>query len=281
MMVSNGIISGILAPFAPLLWLASSGPHTHHHCPFHNLGISGARPGRYGNGRTRLLLFSAPRAALRTHLSGDQRCGSASPLVSRTARVLRGDDPRWLSQQRVHVSRCCEPCCSGETGSGDCRPRRGLGIHGKPDLPRDGRTHGRQQGDSPASATCGIGMAYTELAAAYPVAGGGQYYALRGLGDIWGFLGGSALLLDYTLDIAPFATASAGYFKGFVMAAARGLIPRLCPGRGGVHPPQLLLPLDPGVQDDPRALQNINPILRLESLVLIAFFMILNIKGSW
>jgi len=60
-----------------------------------------------------------------------------------------------------------------------------------------------------------IGMAYTELAATYPVAGGGQYYALRGLGDIWGFLGGSALLLDYTLDIALFATASAGYFNFF------------------------------------------------------------------
>ncbi len=60
-----------------------------------------------------------------------------------------------------------------------------------------------------------IGLAYTELASAYPVAGGGQYFSLRGLGDIWGFITGSALLLDYTIDIALFATASAGYLNYF------------------------------------------------------------------
>jgi APA family basic amino acid/polyamine antiporter len=49
-----------------------------------------------------------------------------------------------------------------------------------------------------------IGLAYTELASAYPVAGGGHYFALRGLGDIVGFVAGSALLLDYTIDIALF-----------------------------------------------------------------------------
>src|SRR5437868_10878903 len=38
-----------------------------------------------------------------------------------------------------------------------------------------------------------IGLGYTELASAYPVAGGGQYFALRGLGDFWGFIAGSAL----------------------------------------------------------------------------------------
>lgn len=32
-----------------------------------------------------------------------------------------------------------------------------------------------------------VGLAYTELAAAYPMAGGGQFYVLRGLGDFWGF----------------------------------------------------------------------------------------------
>jgi APA family basic amino acid/polyamine antiporter len=60
-----------------------------------------------------------------------------------------------------------------------------------------------------------IGLAYTELASAYPVAGGGQYFALRGLGDFWGFVAGSALLLDYTIDIALFAVASAGYVNFF------------------------------------------------------------------
>ena len=61
-----------------------------------------------------------------------------------------------------------------------------------------------------------IGLAYTELASAYPVAGGGPYFTLRGLGDFWGFVGGSALLLDYTIDIALFATASAGYINFFM-----------------------------------------------------------------
>jgi len=60
-----------------------------------------------------------------------------------------------------------------------------------------------------------VGLAYTELASAYPVAGGGQYYALRGLGDFWGYVAGVALLLDYTIDIALFAVASVGYLNFF------------------------------------------------------------------
>ena len=35
-----------------------------------------------------------------------------------------------------------------------------------------------------------IGLAYTELASTYPVAGGGQYFVMRGLGDIFGFVAG-------------------------------------------------------------------------------------------
>src|SRR5512142_3410161 len=61
-----------------------------------------------------------------------------------------------------------------------------------------------------------IGLAYTELASTYPVAGGGQYFTLRGLGDFWGFVTGAALLLDYTIDIALFAVASAGYINFFL-----------------------------------------------------------------
>ncbi|HYM49036.1 MAG TPA: hypothetical protein VET65_00545, partial [Candidatus Limnocylindrales bacterium] len=36
-----------------------------------------------------------------------------------------------------------------------------------------------------------VGLCYAELASAYPVAGGGQYFTLRGLGDLWGFVAGS------------------------------------------------------------------------------------------
>jgi APA family basic amino acid/polyamine antiporter len=63
-----------------------------------------------------------------------------------------------------------------------------------------------------------IGLVYTELAASYPVAGGGQYYSLRGLGDFWGFVAGWAFLLDFTIDVSLFAYASAGYFNFFFPA---------------------------------------------------------------
>lgn len=56
-----------------------------------------------------------------------------------------------------------------------------------------------------------IGLAYTELAATYPVAGGGQYFVLRGLGDIFGFIAGWAVLLDFTIDVTLFAWTSVDY----------------------------------------------------------------------
>ncbi len=56
-----------------------------------------------------------------------------------------------------------------------------------------------------------IGLAYTELAATYPVAGGGQYFVMRGLGDIFGFIAGWAVLLDFTIDVTLFAWSSVDY----------------------------------------------------------------------
>lgn len=58
-----------------------------------------------------------------------------------------------------------------------------------------------------------IGLAYTELAATYPVAGGGQYFVLRGLGDIFGFIAGWAVLLDFTIDIALFTWSCTDYLS--------------------------------------------------------------------
>jgi len=63
-----------------------------------------------------------------------------------------------------------------------------------------------------------VGLAYTELAAAYPFAGGGQFYVLRGLGDLLGFTAGWAVLLDFTIDISLFALASVGYVSFFFPA---------------------------------------------------------------
>src|SRR5579884_3180076 len=60
-----------------------------------------------------------------------------------------------------------------------------------------------------------VGLAYTELASAYPLAGGGQFYVLRGLGDFLGFTAGWAVLLDFTIDISLFALSSVGYISFF------------------------------------------------------------------
>lgn len=104
-----------------------------------------------------------------------------------------------------------------------------------------------------------IGLAYTELASAYPVAGGGPYFALRGLGDFWGFLAGSALLLDYTIDIALFATASAGYLNFFL------------PILFGFRIDRFAMDLGPFTK--------VNPVWCLETLVLIGILIWLNIRG--
>ncbi len=61
-----------------------------------------------------------------------------------------------------------------------------------------------------------IGLAYTELAATYPVAGGGQYFVYRGLGDIFGFIAGWAVLLDFTIDITLFAWSCIDYLSQLV-----------------------------------------------------------------
>jgi basic amino acid/polyamine antiporter, APA family len=61
-----------------------------------------------------------------------------------------------------------------------------------------------------------VGLAYTELAAAYPVAGGGQYFVTRGLGDFFGFIAGWAVLLDFTIDIVLFAWSCVGYLSHLI-----------------------------------------------------------------
>jgi APA family basic amino acid/polyamine antiporter len=99
-----------------------------------------------------------------------------------------------------------------------------------------------------------IGLAYTELAAAYPVAGGGQYFSLRGLGDFWGFVAGSALLLDYTIDIALFAVASAGYVN-FFFPALRTIVVSFGPFR------------------------EVSVVWGLEAILIVIFLLWLNIRG--
>ena len=102
-----------------------------------------------------------------------------------------------------------------------------------------------------------IGLAYTELASAFPVAGGGQYFTQRGLGDFLGFVAGSALMLDYTIDIALFATASAGYANYFLPYFGHSLS-------------EFVVPVGPFT---------VNWFWLAETLSIIGFLVWLNIRG--
>ena len=104
-----------------------------------------------------------------------------------------------------------------------------------------------------------IGLAYTELASTYPVAGGGHFFALRGLGDFWGFVAGAALLLDYTIDIALFAVASAGYINFFL------------PFLFGVDVSNIIIAIGP--------FHEIKIFWLIETMVLIGFLILINIRG--
>lgn len=103
-----------------------------------------------------------------------------------------------------------------------------------------------------------IGLAFTELASSYPVAGGGHYYSLRGLGDFWGFVAGAALLLDYTIDIALFAVASTGYANFF--------LPYF-----GIHLEDFAYTFGP--------FTNVNLLWLGETIVLIVVLRLLNVRG--
>lgn len=102
-----------------------------------------------------------------------------------------------------------------------------------------------------------VGLAYTELASTYPVAGGGQFFTLRGLGDVWGFICGAALLLDYTIDISLFSVSSAGYVNFF--------LPYF-----GIDPARTLVTLGPF---------HINYLWLGETILFIVVLIWLNIRG--
>src|SRR2546422_10565009 len=61
-----------------------------------------------------------------------------------------------------------------------------------------------------------VGLCYAEMASSYPLAGGGQYFTLRDLGDLSGLIAGAALVLDYTIDISLFTVVALGYFNYFL-----------------------------------------------------------------
>ncbi|OFX16207.1 hypothetical protein A3K71_04260 [archaeon RBG_16_50_20] len=66
------------------------------------------------------------------------------------------------------------------------------------------------------------GLAYSELATTYPYAGGAQIYAMKAFNDPVGFVAGWAVMLDYTVNMALFSLASAGYLSFFVPSIKTG-----------------------------------------------------------
>jgi APA family basic amino acid/polyamine antiporter len=68
------------------------------------------------------------------------------------------------------------------------------------------------------------GLAYSELATIYPYAGGAHIYAMKAFNDLVGFIAGWAVMLDYTVDIALFSLASAGYLSFFFPGIMEGHI---------------------------------------------------------
>lgn len=60
------------------------------------------------------------------------------------------------------------------------------------------------------------GLAYAELATAYPYAGGAQVYAMKAFNDFAGFSAGWLVMLDYTVCMALFSIATTGYLTFFL-----------------------------------------------------------------
>ncbi len=60
------------------------------------------------------------------------------------------------------------------------------------------------------------GLSYAELSSYIPISGGASVFGERAFGRFVGFIGGWGLILDYTICIALFAVASAGYLSFFI-----------------------------------------------------------------
>src|SRR5207245_3086298 len=60
----------------------------------------------------------------------------------------------------------------------------------------------------------------TEVATTYPHACGAHIYSMKTFNNLSGFVAGWAVMLDYTVDIALFSLASAGYLTFFFPSIA-------------------------------------------------------------
>jgi APA family basic amino acid/polyamine antiporter len=76
------------------------------------------------------------------------------------------------------------------------------------------------------------GLCYAELATAFPVAGGGHFYAMKAFGNVHGFMAGWGLMLDYTIDMALFSLATVGYLSVLLRLVANNSVLGLSPYYG-------------------------------------------------
>jgi len=76
------------------------------------------------------------------------------------------------------------------------------------------------------------GMCYAELSTAYPVAGGGQFYAMKAFGKVHGFMAGWGLMLDYTIDMSLFSLATVGYLNVLLKLVSNNAVLGVAPYYG-------------------------------------------------
>ena len=122
------------------------------------------------------------------------------------------------------------------------------------------------------------GLCYAELATAYPVAGGGQYYSLKAFGRIHGFVAGWGLMLDYTIDIALFALATVGYLGTLTSFLFRSRVLLTSPFYGLTAIALILLLLALNVVGIKYS-SKFNEVVVAVDLVTVAFFLVFGLPS--
>jgi APA family basic amino acid/polyamine antiporter len=134
-------------------------------------------------------------------------------------------------------------------------------------------------------------LCYAELAAMIPIAGSAYTYGYVGLGEIWAWIIGWDLILEYTVAVAAVAVGWSGYIVELLSAAGIHVPPALCnpPGQNGgiVNLPAIIILavvtafLIKGVSESAK-LNNILVIVKLSVVILFIVVAVGHIKpANW